>query len=132
MSREHILKKYKITGKKFDALNTLENVETVKMDKAIQRLTSNSALLKAASVAGIEWVEELHGLQRLDRNMQALGNRIILKLDGIMQDVTTPDEMVTIVQCFTMLRKSMFNTDITINQTQNNFTSMPVVSNSRV
>ena len=129
--REHILKKYKITGAKYDSLNSLERVEELKIDDAIDRLTTNDALLKAASIQGIEWVEELHGLKRLDANMQQLGNGIVLKLGNLLEDASTPIDILTIVQCFTMLRKSMFNSDITVNNTQNNFTSMPSISNSR-
>jgi hypothetical protein len=132
MKREHIIKKYKITSKKYDELSTLDRVEELRVDDAINRLTTNNALLKAASVAGIEWVEELHGLKRLDENMQHLGNKIVLQLSDMLEGISSPAEMLVVVQCFTMLRKSMFNSDITINNTQNNFTSLPAVSNSRV
>jgi hypothetical protein len=132
MKRDHVIKKYKITGAKYDSLNSLDKVEDLKVDDAIARLTTNDALLKAASVAGIEWVEELHGLKRLDQNMQQLGNNIILKLGGMLDDTHNAAEMLIIVQCFTMLRKSMFNSDITINNTQNNFTSLPAISNTKV
>ena len=131
MNREHILKKYKITSAHYDSLNTLDKVEDLKVDDAITRLTTNDALLKAASIQGIEWIEELHGLKRLDENMQQLGNNIVLKISSMLDDTTGPTEMLMIVQCFTMLRKSMFNSDITVNNTQNNFTSMPSISNTR-
>jgi len=131
MKRDHIIKKYKITGKHYDELNTLDKVEELKVDDAITRLTTNAQLLKAASVAGIPWVEELHGLRRLDENMQHLGNNIVLKLNEMLNETETMANMLIIIQCFTMLRKSMFNMDITVNNTQNNFTSMPSVSNTR-
>jgi hypothetical protein len=132
MQREHVLKKYKITGAKYDSLNSLDKVEDLKVDDAITRLTTNDALLKAASVSGIPWVEEIHGLKRLDQNMQQLGNNIVLRLSDMLEGTTSAAEMLLIVQCFTMLRKSMFNSDITINNTQNNFTSLPAISNTKV
>jgi hypothetical protein len=127
--REFVIKKYKITNKRYDELASFDTSVDADIDKAINKLTSNKNLLRAAAELNVEFIEELHGLQKLDENMQMLANDIINRLAVQVSECKSTSEMIMIIQGFVMMRKAMFAAGPQVQV--NNFTSLPAITSSK-
>jgi len=128
-SRAHIIKKYKITSSRYDDLSNWEVANNVDLDNAISKLSSNQSLIDAAAKLDVPFIEELHGLARLDQKMQQTGIKIMDKLLEQVEEADGPIQLQIIVQTFVLMRKSMFSTGP--ETVHNNFTSMSSVTNNR-
>ena len=131
MPRDHVIKKYKISQSTFDKLAQSDVAITVQADEAISKLSSNKALIDAAEKLNVPFIEELHGLARLDQNMQQTAIAIINKLQVQLETISDTDivGLQTIIQSFILMRKSMFSAGP---QVVNNFNSMSAITNNRV
>jgi len=128
--RQFVIDKYGITPTRYDELASLDTQVEADIDRAVDKLVKNKELINAAEKLGVDFVEELHGLQRLDENMQRLANDIINKLAVQVSNCDSAVEMLTIIQGFVMMRKAMFATGPQVQV--NNFTSMPAITSQRV
>jgi len=128
-SKEDILTKYQTTDKVYKKIHALYVKASVSdIDDTINHLTKKTSLEKAASILDVEVMDEVHGLARLDANMQTTADNINKKLNALVEDANGPIELLTVVQAFSLLRKAMFDKGVVINS-QTNINNAKILGN---
>jgi hypothetical protein len=128
-AKEDILKKYNTTEAKYKKVQRLyAEAGTSDIDNVIDKLTKKASLTKAADLLDVQVMDDITGLTRLDHNMQNTANEINTKLHNLLGDTNNAVELLTIVQAFTLLRKSMFDKGIVVNS-QTNINHAKIIGN---
>lgn len=128
-SKADIIAKYKVPHAKYSKVRRLySEANTDDIDNIIDRLTKKSSLAKAADILDVSVIDDVQGLARLDRNMQNTADLINTKLTTLAAEADSSIEVLTVVQAFALLRKSMFDKGVVINS-QTNINHSKIIGN---